>query len=340
VNSASNAPPAADGSGRVVSGPAQPTNTQARSYRRTNLLSLLDKSERRAFLQERLDNAALWRRLVATKHGLLGPVERNVILGSEEPGEVDYQEIATTTGISLEEVKRREELARREAVADLREKILQQAETATPDETLPVASPLPTEPNLEAELARHEAMMDAQKQEIERLRGELDAAEQRGRTDASMDAAAERGAALRQDAEQPKEPPTQPQAPSPAPAAQPVCGKPPKTLMQQHGKTLASGITGAGALAVLGWALGWFDPATVAEPVKPDPVTPVVTTDQGTLDMLHQSGLAAPRTPLGQSVLEAFQADPSLREEVMRRVEETLLERKKAAGGQDGTGPE
>ena len=86
-----------------------------------------------------------------------------------------------------------------------------------------------------------------------------------------------------------------------------------------------AGVPGLAAVSAL-WSLWPSDEP--AQPPQQDPpaiVAPVSSDDQ-TLSILHSEGLSAPRTPLGEKTLEAFQKDPALREKVMQQIEASLTD--------------
>jgi len=332
VNTASNAPPVGEGAGQVVAGP---TNTTHQRYRRTNLLSLLSTEERRAFMQERLDQAAMFRQIAASKHGVPGPIERNVL--GTEPSEVEFEQTATTQGIDIEEVKRREELARREALIEVREEVLRRSQETPP----PVVTPPPAAPTVDQ--TAHLRAMAERDAEILRLKREKDAADEQRRDAKACEAAVraeqdeqqrlEAVAAARRQREQEMAEETRqaqeaahqaelaritgPEVEDPAPAA-PEQRKP--GWLRRNAVGVGGVSTGlAGLAAATAMWLSGGDP----EVTPPDPI--VIETEADTLAVLHGQGLAAPRTPLGSRVLEAFEMDPGLREDVMRRVENTLL---------------
>jgi len=305
---AAQAPPPTDGSGEVVSQPTQVHSVQTR--RSTNLLSMLSPEERRAFLQEQLKQNCMFRQIAAKHNGVPGPVTETII---PEATQTDYQWAASQTGISEADVQRREELARREAILDVREELMRQAleEPSKPVKPEPVV-PAPDVPideaKLRAELAAREAALAAREAELRR-----------------------RAATTPPDTA-PQPAPTQPATP---------------TLWQVFKTALpAAGWVGgpvAGAIAGIGvpWLMGWFEPTPQPEPVpvvQPQPAPtigdppppppqpePVVGSDAQTLLLLQSKGLAAPRTPLGEQVLKAFEKDPALRERFMKEVEDTLL---------------
>ncbi len=143
------APPKREnGAGQIVS-PVRQTARRAKRNRRTSLLSTMTPAERRPFLQEMLDQSAIFRQIACAKNGVTGPHHRNVI------GEVDedeVQEYAEESGVSIEEVRRREEMARREAMIELREEVLrreqkrlreQEEDLRRPDDSASSTQPAP-----------------------------------------------------------------------------------------------------------------------------------------------------------------------------------------------------
>jgi len=87
-----------------------------------------------------------------------------------------------------------------------------------------------------------------------------------------------------------------------------------------------AGVPGLAAVAAL-WSL-WPDGDEPPAPQPPAVVAPAdpVAADADTLSLLRSEGLSAPRTPLGEKTLEAFQKNPALREQVMQQIAETLTE--------------
>lgn len=440
MTNAKNVPPVTEGSGRVVSAAPvrqqQTSSRQTRKFRRTNLLSALTPEERRCFLQERLNQSALFRQIAATKHGVVAPIEREVL--GEGPSLEEYEEASRSRSISVEEVRRLEQLARREAMIEVREEVLRRTkdqldvegtpepappEPAPPEPSVPDEPPVPAgipeaEVILREELARREveltnqeealrqcqeaaeirerasteatrrsreeadiqrreeqdkenairaeqaqarrekdalrrgeqAAADRQRQEKaeeEAQRRELEEAQQRA------DAAAERLVAdrrrkhdqrmeeferQRQESERQRDDrddhddrnDTSPELPVKAPEVQDMPWYRRKLGM------LFPGIGGIvfgmlGALTIMWWN-GFPPTPPVVDPdhVVTDPVNvvvPVVDSDRDTLLLLQSRGLASPQTPLGKKILEAFEADPDFRVEVMQRVEDTLLQK-------------
>lgn len=258
------------------------TGTRTTHTKKTNLLSALSPSERRAVLQEQLDQAAIFRQIACAKNGVTGPINRNVI---DTPSEEEVRHESITTGLTEEEVRRREELARREAEVALREQLLNASNTQG---GLDVKTPSNTDA----------ATLDDAKREQD-LKEREDAL---ARREAAL--AEERKLAIQND-----------------PAL-----KPSKSLLQQWGPTVLTyaGLPIAGAL--LGLYLNSGKP-DVQAPVDPAPVndtTPTVNSDAQLLMLLQSKGMAAPKTPLGENVMEAFERDPALRERVMLEIEKTL----------------
>ncbi len=431
MTNAKNVPPVTEGSGRVVSAapvsqPQQTSSRQTRKFRRTNLLSALTPEERRCFLQERLNQSALFRQIAATKHGVVAPIEREVL--GEAPSAEEYEETSQSRGVSVEEVRRLEQLARREAMIEVREEVLRRTkdqldaedmlEPAPPEPSVPDEPPVPegipeAEVLLREELARREVELTNQEEALRqcqeaaeiRERASTEAArrsreeediqrreeqdkenairaeqEQERRENAAL-RHSEQAAADRQRQEKAEEEAQlreieEAQQRADAAANQLVADRRRKhdqrmeeferqlqeaerqrddrdrngTLPPQPVKApevrdvpwyrrklgmLFPGIGGIvfgmlGALTIMWW--NGFPPTppvvdpghAVADPVNV--VAPVVDSDRDTLLLLQSRGLAAPQTPLGKKILEAFEADPAFRVEVMQRVEDTLLQ--------------
>lgn len=253
--SAAQAPTATAGTGKLVTGPAvkQPTLKTQKTAKRSTLLSQLSVHEREAFLQEQLDQGYLFRQMCALSHGLPAPGGPNIL--SAVTSDEEITEEAQRTGMSEEEVRRREELAAREAITKMREDLLKnQAENTTGTNT-----------------------------DMYKLLG--------------------------------------------------------LTKFWTPLKGAVAGISGAGVLGAAAWAAAYLwpddksvppvDTPVVTQPVDKDEKTDTVpvNTDTQTLLLLQAKGLAAPRTPLGEKVQEAFEKNPALREQLMRQIEETLLQK-------------
>ena len=103
-----------------------PNTAPRTSAARTTLLSTLSAAERRAFLQEQLDQSAVFRQICCAHNGVPGPIAPNVI--GDPPTEAEYAMAAQDAGVSVEEVKRREAAARREALVEVREQVINQRE--------------------------------------------------------------------------------------------------------------------------------------------------------------------------------------------------------------------
>lgn len=222
--SATEAPAAQNGAGQIVH------NTK--TVRRTNLLSQLTPAERQPFLQEELDQAAMFRQIAAARNGVPGPIQRNVI----HPVETTTTRSTVTTPASDDA-----------ASVDSR--------APSPITALPSQLPGPL---------------------VDHIRDVVSKA---------------------------------------IPAV-----KPPGfwgTIAAGVVPALGIGTGAAGILAAGLWA--WH---AINKPVD----TPVKTPDEQVLSILHSEGLAAPKTPLGNAILQAFEKDPSLRDRVMHEVEQTLQE--------------
>lgn len=231
---AAQAPTPAEGTGKILNKPAIHTT---RRVRRTNLLSDLTLPERQAFLQEQLDQSYLFRQLCALSHGLPEPGKPNIINSVMTDEEIT--QAAEKQGVSPEEVRRREELAAREALLAMQEKLMKEA----------------------------------------------------GGNANNID-----------------------------------WGKFLKSKkFWTPAKAAVAGITGTGAAAAIAAALLWPADDTPDTPAPPQPEKAVVDNDAQTLLLLQAKGLAAPRTPLGEKVQEAFEKNPKLRETIMQQIEDTLL---------------
>lgn len=103
-----------------------PNTAPRTSAARTTLLSTMSAAERRAFLQEQLDQSAVFRQICCAHNGVTGPIEPNVI--GDPPTDAEYATAAKDAGIPVEEAKRREEAARREALVEVREQVINQRE--------------------------------------------------------------------------------------------------------------------------------------------------------------------------------------------------------------------
>ncbi len=175
-------------------------STTQRRVRRTNLLSMLEPGERRAFLQEQLDQAAIFRQIACAKNGVTGPIERNVI--GDMPSDETFQEQAEETGIPEDEIRRREQLARREAMVEVREEVLRRQEEMLAQQDNAAATtpepvePTPTQPQSgiseeeakqREDLARREAELDAKEADVARRQKEAQSS-----TDAERRAAEQR----------------------------------------------------------------------------------------------------------------------------------------------------
>lgn len=441
--SATQAPPSRAGSGRIVreqstqqvnavdqlAGAPRTTSTRSRRTRRTNLLSALTPVERKAFLQEQLDQAAIFRQIACAKNGVPGPVERNVI--GDAPTTEEYEQEALESGIPEADVRRREELARREAMIEVREEVLRRMEqelqnpptAQQPDEPEPAHPDTPTvhvttppvgvptdEARLREDLARREAELNAREEDMRRRQEdarraqEERAAEQRLEDERRQQADRDRQDAYQQrlneiEAEAARRRAEEDERLRQAQEAQAARDRQAEEAHQQRmnelererqaleaqrrrdqedaerrrqaeedrrrndqsvnvnvdngqgnqqpsakppfwtaAKAAATGVGGTAALAALAAWMLWPDgskpvdpPVTdntpvVSQPADPNDGKPVVGNDAQTLLLLQSSGLAAPKTPLGEKVLEAFEKDPSLRERVMKEVESTLLQ--------------
>ena len=379
--------------------PVRQSNVRQKTTRRTNLLSLLSPHERQAFLQEQLDQAAIFRQIACAKNGVPGPTERNVI--GPAPSVEEIEQAATETGISTAEMQRREDLSRREAMVSVREEVIRVQATQPDDPLTPDSPPTDVEPPISAEEARRRedlAHREAANREAEQVlarqqtadvadqaererqdelrrteqrtederRDQLEADRQQAHTDRLAEIEAE--ATRRREADEERRRQAATAATDAEADRQRVHDErmaelaanaqggdatvnvttPPTTTPPRRISALAGGGMGAAALALsglLGWSLLPDDtkpvdsnPGTeVTAPVDGAATPPIVTTDAQTLLLLQSKGLAAPQTPLGVKILEAFELDPSLREKVMQDVERTLLnkESKGAIGEPD-----
>jgi chemotaxis protein histidine kinase CheA len=379
-------------------------------------------------MQERLNQSALFRQIAASKHGVVAPIEREIL--GDDPTEEEFQETSQSSGIPIEEVRRREELARREAMIEVREEVLRQtrekmdAAASEPAATEPEPSEEPVlehtvteeEANLREELARREAELEIQEEELRlcqeaaeiRERADNEAVRNREEADAvrrdeqakedalraerdrqRRDAEAERYAAqaeeerrrqLQAEEENQRRALAEAQQRADAAAARLAAAQQrkhdqhmeeiarqeneaerhrreleedkkddrpsldprleqwddEKSWFQKHeGAVVGSGIGGTilgllMSLAIMWWN-GFWDAPIVDLPADPpavvtqEPPMPLVSSDADTLLLLQSRGLASPQTPLGEKILEAFEANPDLRVEVMQRVEDTLL---------------
>lgn len=345
------------GAGRVVDATqtTQATTYKRQSKRRTNLLSLLSPAERKAFLQEQLDQSAIFRQIACAKNGVTGPIARNLI--GDEPSEEEIHEESIRSGVSENEVRRREEIARREALVEVREEVLRQQEElakkqAEKDAALvsaPATPPTP-DPNdfpgiseadavkreelagKEAAIAVREQALKDQVAQAEKLKTANQATEaaiaDRDRLQAERDRleAEAKKNAENQTTPVPVTPPASPAVPptNTEPAVTDTTTAKDDKFWTTPKVATATGLGGAALAGLVAWGMSG-DPEITPTPDTGVPTTEVVDTDRETLLLLESRGLSAPRTPLGEKILEAFEKDPSLRERVMLDVEQTLL---------------
>lgn len=347
------------GAGRVVDATqtTQATTYKRQSKRRTNLLSLLSPAERKAFLQEQLDQSAIFRQIACAKNGVTGPIARNLI--GDEPSEEEIHEESIRSGVSENEVRRREEIARREALVEVREEVLRQQEELAKKQAekdaipVPVVPPTP-DPNdfpgiseadaakreelagKEAAIAVREQALKDQAVQAEKLKTANQATDaaiaERDRLQAERDRL-EAEAKKNAENQTTPVPVTPPVTPPVSPAVPPTNTEPAvtDTTTAKDDKfwttpkvATATGLGGAALAGLVAWGMSG-DPEITPTPDTGVPTTEVVDTDRETLLLLESRGLSAPRTPLGEKILEAFEKDPSLRERVMLDVEQTLL---------------
>lgn len=247
-------------------------------FANTTLLSTFDKAEKRAFLQEVLDQSAIMRAISCKHNGITGPFLPNAI---KEQAAADCPE--PIAGISSEEVQRREELVRRETLADLQAQAAQQLQ-----ETLTAASQNTASPAGSAQAATSTTPWLPNPLCVLTAAGLLALA---GYTSAIHFGPP------------PVDTPTVPTVAVPAPTA-PVATEPPTQIDTP-------------------------EPVGTTAPNTAPSNTTIITDERDTLLYLQQKGLAAPRTPLGSKILEAFELNPALREKVMRDVENTLMDPRK-----------
>jgi hypothetical protein len=343
------------GSGQVVDAVYQnetTTTTQGiPQHKRTTLLSTLTPGERKAFLQEQLDQSAIFRQIACAKNGVVGPVDRNLI--GDEPTRQEIREESTRVGLSEQEVRRREEIARREAMIEVREEVMRRQEAMALQQA-------------QEDAARRQAELDAAAARADLAAKQADAAAKQAEADAVT--------AKKKTAPVLVAPPPQlVQQPVPVPVPAPVGiseadaqrredlarkeaevaakeeawrnkmavdqirNQPPtgnpnmatdssKPFWTTAKVATATGLGTAAAVGLAAWGLTGESPFGGSEPTAAtQPAESSTLTDRETLLLLESQGLSAPRTPLGEKILEAFEKDPSLRERVMTDVEKTLL---------------